>query len=533
MVKKYGKGNEMEYFQRLAAYIEFACFALISIIIWVFNWICWNRSCCFNLLDGNSNKVVSWWVSWVSLCGILACCISGFVTVNRFGFSLYGTQCAYERIYYDTMFGQYKETYPKWEGFNAIFNNVAYLYYILRAIILQKKNLSLEYFNSPNDITKFCGEIDFIGNFSYPVPKKFVELLSKGTKEDIDIGESIKKLSKKINYGYNILFHLITYYNYIYQFNDFFYEQLKKLNNTFRNHNEDLNEYKTQFIKDFKYYVNLAESLGKIVPLIFFSLLLTFVVYSGALLITYFCKRVNQQCWILPMHIAWNGLRFFIFFFFIYGYLYGMLFLFSKDSIAYLQYAFSRENLNSDNIVILPPNTKNFFTTCLFSNSIYDDYKINNTINEFLKNYFNFKIWLNNTNENDCLSDNSIVTKSCNALIDELKNNFTDNFIKIFEPDDQSLDINYFKPIFERDGNIYDNMNCSFIYNNINLMYRAMWDFSWETRILCALSCCIGFFGEIAVYSFLWVMQLWKRDGYIGPHKNKHKVPPPSQLDNI
>ena len=76
-------------------------------------------------------------------------------------------------------------------------------------------------------------------------------------------------------------------------------------------------------------------------------------------------------------------------------------------------------------------------------------------------------------------------------------------------------------------------MNCSFIYNNINLMYRAMWDFSWETRILCALSCCIGFFGEIAVYSFLWVMQLWKRDGYIGPHKNKHKVPPPSQLDNI
>jgi len=512
MEKKNGKGNEGEYFERLAVYIEFACFALISIIIWVFNWICWNRSCCcFNLFDDNVNKVFSWWLSWVFLCGILACCISGFVTVNRFGFSLYGAQCAYERIYYDSMFGQYKETYPKWEGLNAIYNNVVYLDYILSAINLQKKSLPLEYFNSVDDIKEYYDGSKIADYFSFPVPKSFVKsIFSKETENDI--GESIKKLSKKINYGSNILFHLITYYNYLYQFNDFFVEQLTKLNNTIISHEKNLNEHKTQFIKDFKYYVNIAESLGKIIPLIFFSLLLTFVVYSGALLITYFCKKVNQQWWILPMHIAWNGLRFFIFFFFIYGYLYGMLFLFSKDSIAYLQYAFSRENLNSDNIVILPPNTKNFFTTCLFSNSIYDDYKTNNAINEFLKNYFDFKNWLNNTNENDCLSDNSIVRKSCIALINELNNNFTDNFIKIFEPDDKSLYINYFKPIFERDGNIYDNMNCSFIYNNINLMYRAMWDFSWETRILCALSCCIGFFGEIAVYSFLWVMHLWKID---------------------
>ena len=530
MVKKYGKGNEMEYFQRLAVYIEFACFALISIIIWVFNWICWNRSCCFNLLDGNSNKVVSWWVSWISLCGILACCISGFVTVNRFGFSLYGAQCAYERIYYDTMFGQYKETYPKWEGLNAISNNVAYLDYILRAIILQKKNLSLEYFNSPDEIRENYNDIDKVADyFSFPVPKSFVKLIFSIETEK-NIGESIKKLNKKINYGKNIFFQLITKYNHIYQYNDSFIEQLTKLNNTIIRHNEDLNEYKIKFMKDFTYYVNLAKSLGKIVPLIFFSLLLTFVVYSGALLITYFCKKVNQQWWILPMHIAWNGLRFFIFFFFIYGYLYGMLFLFSKDSIAYLQYAFSRENLNSDNIVILPPNTKNFFTTCLFSNSIYDDFKTNNAINEFLKNYFDFKNWLNNTNENDCLSDNPTVKDSCVELIKELNNNFTNNFIKIFEPDDQSLYINYFKPIFERDGNIYDNMNCSFIYNNINLMYRAMWDFSWETRILCALSCCIGFFGEIAVYSFLWVMHSWKRDG-LGPRQSdKPKVPPPNYI---
>ena len=118
-----------------------------------------------------------------------------------------------------------------------------------------------------------------------------------------------------------------------------------------------------------------------------------------------------------------------------------------------------------------------------------------------------------------------------------------------------------FKPIINRGDTIYDNLDCSFVNNTINLMYRAIWDFSWETRILCALSCCIGFFGAIAVYSFLWVMELWNKDGgyynnnynrynnnnnYINNNNNnviqpnktqkrkikKMKVPPPQDLDD-
>ena len=101
--------------------------------------------------------------------------------------------------------------------------------------------------------------------------------------------------------------------------------------------------------------------MGQIFPIIYFSLLLIFVVGSGALLITYFCKKVNQQWWILPMHIAWNGLRFFIFSFFIYGCAYGMLYIGSRDAIAYLKYgAFSEENLNADykNVIIIHKDTQ-------------------------------------------------------------------------------------------------------------------------------------------------------------------------------
>jgi len=71
----------------------------MAIIMWVLNWICWKRSwCCFNIFEENINKICVWWLCWIFLCGVLACCIAGFVTANTFGFSLYGVQCAYERI---------------------------------------------------------------------------------------------------------------------------------------------------------------------------------------------------------------------------------------------------------------------------------------------------------------------------------------------------------------------------------------------------------------------------------------------------
>ena len=61
-------------------------------------------------------------MSFTFLLGILACCISAFVTVNRFGFAIDGVWCAVDRIYYDSKFGQLKQTYPKWEGFDNTTN---------------------------------------------------------------------------------------------------------------------------------------------------------------------------------------------------------------------------------------------------------------------------------------------------------------------------------------------------------------------------------------------------------------------------
>ena len=115
-----------------------AC-AGISIIVWIFNWICWfNQCCCCDFLHNPINKRLVWWTSFIFLLGILACCISGFVTTNRFGFALEGSYCSFERFYYDSLYGQLKETYPKWEGFESIENNFTDLISFLNSINIRR-----------------------------------------------------------------------------------------------------------------------------------------------------------------------------------------------------------------------------------------------------------------------------------------------------------------------------------------------------------------------------------------------------------
>ena len=64
----------------------------------------------------------------------------------------------------------------------------------------------------------------------------------------------------------------------------------------------------------------------------------------------------------------------------------------------------------------------------------------------------------------------------------------------------------YLSPIAVRQGGLFGSFDCSFLRSDLAMMYRTLYDLSVEARILCALSCCIGFFGAIAVYFFLLVL---------------------------
>ena len=494
--------------------------AFFSLVFWGLNWLCWRRKlCCFKVFDEFSDKVLVWWLSWVFFCGILACIISGFVSANRLGFALNGIQCAYERIYYDSVNGQMKDSYPKWEGFKNVNDTIDLLSNIVPPVT--KTDLdSLKnkfYFNEEEINETIVENINFI----YPVETAFAEKIVEIAKSSED---EIKTINGDLNEINRIMFSTII--NYI-QFisNSFIISNTEKISKQIKeikfilNFDSDLKEYKTKFMPELEYLINVGKAFFKILPIIYFSLLLFFVVGSGALLITYYCKKVNQQWWILPMHIAWNGVRFFIISFFMYGFGYGMLDYYSRDLIALSQFTFGRENIEKTEKGpdIIPKVTKNFFQYCLFSkpniSDVFSNY--NNALVEFLRNV----AVLENFKANIPQPSSSItgINQAFSNLIQTMTGWIQKDLDNVYEKNLTSL-----ITIINRDGNIYENLDCGFLNSTLNVMYRAIWDFSWESRNLCALSCCIAFFGIIAVYSFLWVMELWKKEGGDIPSKKNY-----------
>ena len=113
--------NKSEYFDRLAPYFIFVVIAGISLLVWLFLWICWaNQCCCCDFLHSKQYRLLAFWIAIVFYFGMIACCISGYVFVYRFKIDLAGATCAFEKLYWDMKEGQLREEYPKWDGLDSI-----------------------------------------------------------------------------------------------------------------------------------------------------------------------------------------------------------------------------------------------------------------------------------------------------------------------------------------------------------------------------------------------------------------------------
>ena len=305
-----------------------------------------------------------------------------------------------------------------------------------------------------------------------------------------------------------------------------------------------MQSYNSKFIDEFDFYIHVGRGLGQILPLIYFSILLTVSVGAIALLIIYYCNcfnSVNQNFYLVPMHIAWNIIRFFIFSFFMFGFGYGAIFLLARDSTDLIKYIFSEKNVGTNaETIIFESSTKKFINFCLYSQKDYYNYNLNNEIlNDFIASTIKFENFKNNppTVDEDTYGYS-------NYYINELQNAYSLNQQNISE----------YQNFFNSTGSIYSGLDCSFIQNYVNLMRNALYDFSWEVRIMCTLSCFIAFMGAIAVYGYIWTMFLWEKENnnegymYINKSSNnqipfissnnkkerkiKSSIPPPKYLNN-
>ena len=492
-------GSWENYLDHIGLFFIFTACAGISIIVWVFNWICWlNNCCCCDFLHNPVNKRIAWWMSFSFLLGILACCVSAFVSANRFGFALEGAWCAVDRVYYDSLYGQLKTSEPKWEGMEnvtTISDNLAEFYDFIKD-------------DSFNWTT-------FIGTWSFDPTEGNNYWKPSGPSGITEEGKYQLQTTR-----FNIIINSLARLK---KFRPDPTEGITELNKLLSG---DFTKIKSTFLDDhFYYYTKTLKACLKILAMIYYSFLLTAITAAGVSMMFYACLK--RQGYLLTfMHVLWNVIRFFMFSFFLYGTAYGIGFLAIRDSIAYLMYVFG-DNLNDDTNTKLIQDGKRFFQSCLRDNdsNLKNQFdKIYTTsLSDFFYNYYEI---INNNTEYGNINKHLeyINTTYCGSSPDK---------------------INEFNSLVNRagrEGGLFGSFDCGFLKSNLNLLYTALYDASVESRILCAVSLCSSFFGAVSVYFFLLVMHHYNNelffdtgksiftgfDGFGGGYKRKNHSQDPA-----
>mgnify|MGYP007070198760 CR=1 FL=1 len=278
-------------------------------------------------------------MSFSFLLGILACCISAFVTVNRFGFALEGSWCAVDRIYYDSRYGQLKDSSPRWEGFT------------------QTKEILDDINEFYKNIKELWQTIENNDDYDY--------YLKKGGNKKFEKSQIWISLEKLKDFKYPIT----TVKN-------------KELDIF-----DDFNIIESEFLVDFSYYAKTLKACLKILSMIYYCLLLIAITSAGVSMMFYACLK-RQGYLIRFMHVLWNVIRFFMFSFFLYGTAYGIAFLSIRDSIALMQYIFgdTREGESKEPYIGILGGGGEFLKKCLGQESNMLDEEIIIAVKNYFKN---------------------------------------------------------------------------------------------------------------------------------------------------
>ena len=506
-----GKGNMSSYYDHIGVFFIFVGCAFVSIIVWIFNWICWkNNCCCCDFLHNPVNKRIAWWFCFCFLWGIIACCISAFYTINRFGFALEGSRCAVDRIYYDSKYGQLKVSQPKWEGFGNISRILNYFDIFIDNVT------GFNYYDSllVNDLWRNTSyDKDKIKQLNGYFNQSFLSMMDEiNTEEDIKaINEYVLPFSIRYSKLADNLWQLrntIDSRKEIIQQKSFFI-------------NNDFDEIKNDFLDKFYYYQKTGKACLNILTMIYYCILVITIFFTGVSMILYVCLK--RQGYLLQiMHVLWNIIRFFIVSLFLYGTAYGIFFLVLKDVIAYIGYIFGEKNLTLEKPYLLPKGGSKFLKYCLLGNNTNIKSTINNftssSLNDFFINFKEFGDLTPNQSKISSISDINIKPE-----VETMVNSMRENYDKLKIYLRENLTQTALDELSQRaasNSGLYGSFDYGFLKSNLQQLYRAIYDASIESRILCALSLCSSFFGAIAVYFFLLVMHHYDNDLFFDRGKN-------------
>ena len=484
----------------------------------------------------------------------------------RFGKYIRVTQCAYERIYYDSEYGQLKDSLPRWEGLK---NN--------KIKLSDSKNL-VDNFNKEtyvtsnsflsNNISWTTAEIingigyTFKGPNYWPYVRAIEEIFKKCSQGNLYLKNNDQLFCDKDNpdstssvlgsfiYEVNkIKNKIIEKYEEteeslldLKDYSEFYSEQLNTSINNFDLISQDLKNYKSGHLDEVKHYVKIAKGCGYILVMIYLCIL-SFISVCGCLFLLAYSYLTNQGNLDILMHIVWNSIKFFSFSFFIYGAMFGMLFNGLRDLINVNIFLFG-DNLIAEKTYLLPhEKSKEFLYFCLTEEKAEFTDEMDSLVSENLDELYTNVGTLNNLLNKDYnlkshFEDTYEIKTSRNRRL-ELNPDPSDSSIDEFDSDsDYSFEsdnednnttslpfetvISMIKEIndsftdFKKNNNIEEtsynqesllnSLDCGFLKNDLNILYNSLYDLSVESRILCFLSCFIAFFGEILVNFYLLSM---------------------------
>ena len=558
MLTKEGDESKSSYLAHIGGFFAFVALAGLSIIGWGLNHHCWaKKSCCFKEYHNPANIRVFWWMSFIGLCGIFACCVSGFITSYNFANKLGTIKCAYERVYYDSIYGEIQSNSTKWEGLTSRETITE----SLRTFLVNNENYTkIDVFDSswvkgdesdgldPNvyynktfvetlksEVLDKCKQSDgVLRNLEGEVvcDKDLEDPNSIVLKYTSEVTRITKYFSDEVNKINNFIANKSTEKN---KYN--YGREINITNNKLESISEDFNNYKTNFLDKAYHYINISKALGYILVVVFYSISLAIAVFSCFFLWAYSYFKEQKVLNIL-MHICWNILKFLALVFFIFGGAFGALYLLSKDLIGYNKFLFGEANLAENATTYLLPNgtTKEFLRYCINED---DGNYMNNidlsSINLIKDLYYNRKAEENIINNYDRRSLKK--TENCYSMIDATIRNLQ-------ESGDERTDIPHLIILdFEKVGNmafdmieeIYkklngvnelrilegkpgiveaidnlggtvEKLNCSYLKKEIEILYDSLYELSIESRISCALCSCIAFFAEFTVIFYLLVL---------------------------
>ena len=496
----------------------------------------------------------------MGLCGVFACCISGFVTSHSFSNKVQTTKCVYERVYYDSINGEIKKEDNKWEGLNArqkIIDNFTDFLYIKDGDNYETPfDFKLKNWEKGNKTLLLNSTVYYSKDFQNELTK----ILSKcwkypGALRDLNgelICDSNLKEHNSYIYGYiNEVTKITKYFSdEVNQINDFinktkkgqreksYDQELIIINNTLKEITEDLDNYKNGFLDKAYDYIKVSNICGYILVTIYYSILLVIVVCSCFLLWAYSFFKEQRLIYTF-MHFAWNILKFFSFSFFMFGAAFGALYLISRDLIGYNQFLFSDLNLAPNVTTYLLPNgaTKEFLRYCIneedsnyINNFKYSTFELlsdlyfnmqkGKDIKEDKYNFSQFtevKTCYYVINENLRNIEGDLETDT-SEIIDTIPLNFTKVGIEVKKMINEIYQALYSTNLrlleqksniikaIEKLGETIEKLNCGFLKTEIQILYDSLYELSIESRISCALCCCIGFFIEFSVAFYLLVL---------------------------